>query len=165
MTCTDEILLFLAAEKRMSGPLGWKQKSHPDYGESVKVVTCPSMPELAGQIRLTAHKSRLPPKYGFHLVLGSDRDGAVSKQERMKTMRDGYSVTVYRNSCQLVTIESAMLSGCDLTPDDVAAIRTAGEHLLAFAGPERTACFICGGMEACAADCELIDMRPAKPNE
>lgn len=110
MTCTDEILLFLAAEKRMSGPLGWKQKSHPDYGESVKVVTCPSMPELAGQIRLTAHKSRLPPKYGFHLVLGSGKMTRVL----------GLDVNPGTSHFNVTTMESVSVTHWQLYPQYVA---------------------------------------------
>jgi len=73
MADDQDILAFLQAEKRAVGPLAWKQKGHSDYSESVKVVLCPSIPEIAGQIRLTAHKSRLPPKYGFTLLVGSGR--------------------------------------------------------------------------------------------
>lgn len=73
MSAEDEVLQFLRAEKVMAGSMVWKQKGHQDYSESVKVVMCPSIPELVGQIRLTAHKSRLPPKYGFTLLMGSGR--------------------------------------------------------------------------------------------
>lgn len=69
----DDVLLFLTAEKTASGIITWKQKGHNDYSESVKIVLCPSIPELVGQIRLTAHKTRIPPKYGFTLLVGSGR--------------------------------------------------------------------------------------------
>ena len=70
---SDEILAFLEARKAATGPLVWKSKGHPDYSESVKIVTCPEMPEFVGQIRLTAHKTRDPAKYGFTLLVGSGR--------------------------------------------------------------------------------------------
>lgn len=73
MSIDDDVLLFLAAEKTAAGALTWKQKGHTDYSESVKVVLCPSIPELVGQMRLTAHKNRLPPKYGFTLLVGSGK--------------------------------------------------------------------------------------------
>lgn len=74
-------------------------------------------------------------------------------------MREGYSVTVSRNGEPILTIERQMVSGqSDLSKDDAAAIRDAGEHLVAFAGPETYTCFACGGVVACRTDCPLNEV-------
>lgn len=71
-------------------------------------------------------------------------------------MREGYSVTVFKDGEPLVTIDCAMLSGQDpLSAEDIAAIRDCGEHLSAFAGPEKQECFACGGVDACRPDCPV----------
>lgn len=71
-------------------------------------------------------------------------------------MRQGYSVTVFKDGEPLVTIERTMLSGQDpLSPEDVAAIRDCGEHLCAFAGPEHSRCFACGDVDGHAPDCPI----------
>jgi hypothetical protein len=71
-------------------------------------------------------------------------------------MRAGYSVTVSKDGEAILTIEREMVAGkSDLTPEDEAAIRDAGEHLMAFAGPEHRGCFVCGGIDQCKATCEL----------
>lgn len=71
-------------------------------------------------------------------------------------MRQSYSVTVLKNGEPLVTIERTILSGLDpLSPEDLAAIRDCGEHLLAFAGPEHHTCFACGHVGACKPDCPI----------
>lgn len=54
-------------------------------------------------------------------------------------MRSGYAVVIEHMGEEILRIDAAMLSGkAELTDDDLAAIRDAGEHLMAFAGPERT---------------------------
>jgi len=45
-----------------------------------------------------------------------------------------WSVTVTRHGVPILTIETAILSGRELSPDDQEAIRTAARHLLAFIG-------------------------------
>lgn len=47
---------------------------------------------------------------------------------------DHWSVTVRRNGEEIVTIETAMLAGREISPADEEAIRTAARHLLAFIG-------------------------------
>lgn len=70
--------------------------------------------------------------------------------------QDHWSVTVRRNGEEIVTIESNMLSGRELSSEDEAVIRQAAEHLMAFVGDGKpTPCFVCGGVEACRDDCEL----------
>ena len=56
-------------------------------------------------------------------------------------MREGYSVTVSKFGEPILTIEREMLSGAELSAEDEQAIRDAGEHLLAFVGPEPPADF------------------------
>lgn len=81
-------------------------------------------------------------------------------------MHKGYSVTVSRGGEIILTIERGMLSGqADLSKEDAAAIRDAGEHLIAFAGPEVTECFICGGIEKCSDDCALKEENAARDNK
>lgn len=60
-------------------------------------------------------------------------------------MREGYSVTVSKHGEPILTIESAMLSGAELSAEDEQAIRDAGQHLLSFIGPELVECPRCGG--------------------
>lgn len=71
-------------------------------------------------------------------------------------MREGYSVTVSKNGEPILTIDRTMLSGiATFSDDERAAIRDAGEHLLSFIGPEKTACFVCGGIDECWDNCAL----------
>ncbi len=53
-------------------------------------------------------------------------------------MDDHWSVTVRRNGEEVVTIESDMLSGREISAEDEWAICTAGHHLLAFIGSDGT---------------------------
>lgn len=58
----------------------------------------------------------------------------------------------------ILTIERSMLSGkADLSTEDTAAIRDAGEHLMSFAGQENVTCFVCGVVNAHTVECELND--------
>lgn len=53
-------------------------------------------------------------------------------------MREGYAVVIEHMGEEIVRIDRSMLAGkAELTDEDVAAIRDAGEHLIGFAGPER----------------------------
>lgn len=57
-----------------------------------------------------------------------------------------------------------MLSGkAELFAYDTAAIRDAGEHLLAFAGPEHVTCFGCGGENGEHFDCPVF--QPGAKNQ
>lgn len=69
----DEVNRYLAAIKRVEGSCVWKKKQHQDYREVVKFVTCSEMPEVNGELRMTAHISRIPQKMSFSLLLGSVR--------------------------------------------------------------------------------------------
>ena len=64
---------YLQADKRIAGRCVWKRKQHPDYREVVKIVECSELPEFNGELRMTAHLSRVPQKFGFVLLLGTQR--------------------------------------------------------------------------------------------
>jgi hypothetical protein len=71
-------------------------------------------------------------------------------------MRKGYSVTVSKDGESILTIGRSMVSGrATLSDDEAAAIRDAGHSLLSFIGPEKTACFVCGGIDECWDNCAL----------
>lgn len=67
------ILLCLRSYKYISGRLRWNAKRHQDYAEAKFLVNCPALPEIDGRLILTAHKARVPYKYGFSLMAGSLR--------------------------------------------------------------------------------------------
>jgi hypothetical protein len=73
---------------------------------------------------------------------------------------DLYTVPATDGSAPRVrgTVEREMLSGqAELSTDDEAAIRDAGEHLLAFIGPEP--CSVCGSRRLCTGeDCSSSDV-------
>ena len=52
-------------------------------------------------------------------------------------MREGYSVTVFKWGDGILTIEPTLLSGAELSDDDLRAISDLGSHLIAFAGVDR----------------------------
>lgn len=62
---------FLKGEKRIVGRLKWRDKGHPDYCEALKIVECPDFPEVNAELRMTGHKTRVPPKYSFTLLIGN----------------------------------------------------------------------------------------------
>lgn len=70
---TPTIKAYLQAPKVISGRVLWRNKRHPDFSEVTLPVICTEMPEINGELRLTAHKTRVPPKYGFTLLVGSIR--------------------------------------------------------------------------------------------
>ncbi len=56
-----------------------------------------------------------------------------------------------------MTIEREMLSGqSEFSSEDEGAIRDAGEHLLAFIGPEP--CSVCGTRRTCDGACTTSDI-------
>lgn len=69
----EDVARFLGSEKLITGACVWKTKQHADYREVVKVVECPEFPELNGELRMTAHVTRVPQKASFSLLLGSVR--------------------------------------------------------------------------------------------
>lgn len=50
----------------------WRQGSHKFYQEASLPIEVEGRPELNGRIALTAHIARIPRKYGFALLLGSE---------------------------------------------------------------------------------------------
>ncbi len=71
-------------------------------------------------------------------------------------MRDGYSVTVTKHGDPILTIGPDLSGLSEFSPEDEQAIRDAGEHLLAFIGPER--CSVCGAVLPCGDDCAPRDI-------
>ena len=72
-------------------------------------------------------------------------------------MRRGYAVTVFKDGEAILTVERSMLAGnADLSDADQDAIRDAGEHLLAFVGPE--ICSVCGVRRKCDDACPSRDI-------
>jgi len=69
---------FLAAEKTAHVRPRWQTARHRDYAEAKMLVSVPRSRLFLGMVVLTAHRVRLPPKYGFsllfrgHRVLGLD---------------------------------------------------------------------------------------------
>ena len=51
-----------------------------------------------------------------------------------RVRNETWAVTVYRNGEAVVTIETNLLAGRDISAEDEQAIRTAATHLLAFIG-------------------------------
>lgn len=68
-----EVEAYLAAEKYVAGRMVWKNKGNADYVEALIPVFCDAFPEIVGELRLTAHRTRVPRKYGFILLAGSNR--------------------------------------------------------------------------------------------
>lgn len=64
---------FLPAPKLAMSKIEWRQKGHADYSEAAVPLFCPSLENVNSRLILTAHKSRLPRKFGFALLLGSER--------------------------------------------------------------------------------------------
>lgn len=72
-------------------------------------------------------------------------------------MRAGYAVVIEHLGEEILRIDPSILAGkAELTDDDIKAIRDAGEHLIAFAGPERVNCFACGGEDGKHFDCPIF---------
>lgn len=58
-------------------------------------------------------------------------------------MNNHWSVSVFRNGENVVTIESNCLSGRNLSAEDEATVRDCARHLLAFVGDGSWACVLC----------------------
>ncbi len=64
---------YLDSIKLIKGDIKWKSKGHKDFCEVKLPVICPEMPEIDGQLVMTAHISRIPQKISFTLLAGSTR--------------------------------------------------------------------------------------------
>jgi hypothetical protein len=64
---------YLAAPKIIVGQILWRDKGHQDFAEAKLPVVCAEMPEINGELVLTAHKTRVPQKFSFTLLAGSVR--------------------------------------------------------------------------------------------
>lgn len=64
---------FLATEKTAHIRPRWQVKGHPDYAEAKMLVAVPRSRVLVGLMTVTAHRVRLPPKYGWSLLLRGKR--------------------------------------------------------------------------------------------
>jgi hypothetical protein len=69
----DLVRQFLTAEKTAHVRPRWRVKPHPDYAEAKMVVGVPGSRVLAGMVAITAHRVRLPPKYGWALLFRGKR--------------------------------------------------------------------------------------------
>jgi hypothetical protein len=64
---------FLATEKTAYARPRWQTARHPDYAEAKFLVAVPGSRALVGLVVLTAHRVRLPPKYGLSLIFRGQR--------------------------------------------------------------------------------------------
>jgi hypothetical protein len=69
----DLIGKFLAAEKVAHVRPRWRTAGHPEYAAAKMTVSVPNSRILVGVVRLTAHRIRQPPKYGFALTFRGRR--------------------------------------------------------------------------------------------
>jgi hypothetical protein len=67
------IAQFLQAEKTAHIRPRWQAARHPDYAEAKMMVSAPNSRTLVGLVVLTAHRVRIPPKYGFSLLFRGQR--------------------------------------------------------------------------------------------
>jgi hypothetical protein len=64
---------FLARQKEIARRPRWQVVQHEDYAAASTVVAVSDSRVLRGRLILTAHKVRLPPKYGFSLLFRNER--------------------------------------------------------------------------------------------
>jgi hypothetical protein len=70
----DELIAeFLSREKTTARRPRWQMRAHPDYAAASVVVAVPGSRVLRGRIVLTAHRVRMPPKYGLALLFRGER--------------------------------------------------------------------------------------------
>ena len=69
----NHVAEFLRLEKATARRPRWRTVNHPDYAEAAVMVGAPSSRTLRGYLILTAHRVRLPPKYGFSLAFRGER--------------------------------------------------------------------------------------------
>src|SRR4051812_12175321 len=67
------VAAFLPAAKVASAQIKWRSKGHPDYSEAAVPIFCPSLPTLNARLVLIGHRSRVPHKYSYSLLLGDHR--------------------------------------------------------------------------------------------
>lgn len=63
----------MVAEKVIEGKIQWKHGLYTETAKAVLIVIVPERPSFSARLYLTAHVSRLPEKYGFSMLLGSER--------------------------------------------------------------------------------------------
>ena len=68
---------YLAETKSYDGSYKWNSKGNKDYTEVILPLVCHTMPEINGELILTAHRTRIPQKFSFTLLVGSDRIAAL----------------------------------------------------------------------------------------
>jgi hypothetical protein len=69
----DLVGKFLAAEKVAQVRPRWRTAGHPEYAAAKMTVSAPNSRIPVGVVRLTAHRIRQPPKYGFALTFRGQR--------------------------------------------------------------------------------------------
>lgn len=73
-TFTDIVQSYLAAPKRCTARMSWREGSqHKDYTRAQLRVLCPTMPRVRGRIVLLSHKYYYPRKYSFTLLFNTVR--------------------------------------------------------------------------------------------
>ncbi len=79
MRLDDDRLIeeFMTAPKVVSARIRWTHAPHTDTAKCAVPVFVPSRPSFNARLCLTAHVSRIPEKYGFSLLLGSERVAAL----------------------------------------------------------------------------------------
>ena len=86
---------FLACPKVALRKPRWRSAGHPDYAVAKMRVGVPGSRRFAGRLVVTAHRVRLPPKYGFSLlfrgvrVLGLDVNPARIHRNLLTPSRVG----------------------------------------------------------------------------
>lgn len=68
---------FMAAPKVVPAEIRWVHAARTDTAKCIVPVLVPSRPSFNARLCLTAHVSRIPEKYGFALLLGSERVAAL----------------------------------------------------------------------------------------
>jgi len=76
-TEAEIVASYLAEIKLFSGKYKWSDKGHIDYIEVTIPLICSAMPEINGELRMTAHRTRTPQKFSFTLLAGSVRIAAL----------------------------------------------------------------------------------------
>lgn len=108
------ISAYLKADKYISGRLKWKDKRREDYSEAKFLVVCPAFPEIDGRLILTAHKTRIPYKFGFSLMAGTTRILALDVNPGMSHYNRKTLTSVFGTHWQVFPDMSAELDEREL---------------------------------------------------